>query len=350
MDGAGGPKPMKGQVSKSGIPVMGQSTSGQTVAIERAPSPASSLWVAIEEIRRLDDPALIVRRAIELGRDALGLKHARIVVLDPSRALMFGTWGMDLAGAVVDERDLVLDFGGSDLEALRRLEQEGAPFTVFDDGTRWVAKTPIRSMHETIAMLVNDAGTTGAGVDEAKQTSAAILCSTLGELLAPVRRRFMRSAPPGARGPETVVASAVALLERDPGLASKELAASLNVQLSYLRSIFKVLVGMSMTDYRNHLRLDRFQSLLAADPVNMKSAAHQAGFGSYAQFHRVFRSQVRLSPREYLRLSRLRCYDPGRHVDDAPGGRSSGRFVGLYGWQRAAARGAAAAPGGRGSP
>jgi AraC-like DNA-binding protein len=318
----------------------------------------------VEEIRRLGDPDLIVRRAIELGRDALGLTHARIVVLDPSRALMFGTWGMDLASAVVDERGLILELRESDLEAIRRLEQEGAPFTVFENhplldagggqprviGAGWVAKTPIRSMNETIAMFVNDAGMTGAGVDETKQTAAAILCSMLGELLAPVRRRFMRAAPPGARGPETVVASAVAMLERDPGLAGKELAASLNVQLSYLRSIFKVLVGMSVTDYRNQLRLDRLQSLLGRGAVNMKSAAHQAGFGSYAQFHRVFRAQVRMTPREYLRLSRLRCYAPGGHVDDAPGGRSSGRAVGLYGWQRAAARGTTASSGGRGSP
>jgi AraC-like DNA-binding protein len=325
------------------------------VSVGRRPRPranegVSSLWAALEELRMLGDPDLIVRRAIELGRDALGLRGGRIVVLDPSRALMFGTWGMDLSGAVVDERGLVLEFRGSDLEAVRRLEQEGAPFTVFDNGTGWVAKTPIRSMHETIAMLVNDGGMTGAEVEETKQTSAAILCSMLGELLAPVRRRFIRAAPSGARGPETVVASAIALLERDPGLAGKELAASLNVQLSYLRSIFKVLVGMSLTDYRNQLRLDRLQSLLASNAVNMKSAAHQAGFGSYAQFHRVFRAQVRMSPREYLRLSRLRCYDPGRHVDDAPGGRSSGRFVRLYGWHRATARGARTAPGGGGSP
>jgi AraC-like DNA-binding protein len=318
----------------------------------------------MEEIRTLDDPDLIVRRAIELGRDALGLRHARIFVLDPSGALMFGTWGMDLAGAVVEERELVLELRASDLEALRRWEQEGAPFTVFDDhpliddrdgqariiGKGWVVKTPIRSMRETIAMFVNDGGMTGAEIDETKQTSTAILCAMLGELLAPVRRRFMRSAPPGARGPESLVASAVAMLERDPGLAGKELAASLNVQLSYLRSIFKVLVGVSVTDYRNQLRLDRFQSQLTSDAVNLKSAAHQAGFGSYAQFHRVFCAHLHMSPREYLRLSRLRCYDPDRHVDDAPGGRSSGRLVGLYGWQCAAARGSSASPGGRGSP
>ncbi|HEY4186226.1 MAG TPA: AraC family transcriptional regulator [Polyangia bacterium] len=272
----------------------------------------------MEEIRALNDHDLIVRRAVELCRDTLGLRHARIGLLDRSLTSMRGTWGMDLSGAVIDERAVTLEIGGSDREAVRRLEHEGAHFTVFDHhpivdgrggqrhvvGTGWVAKTPIRSTREPIAMLVNDAGMTDAGVDEIKQTHAAILCSMLGELLAPTPRRFARSAPAEGRAPERVVASTVAMLERDPALAGKELAASLNVQLSYLSSVFRILVGMSVTDYRNQLRFARFQALLGRGGENVKSAARQAGFGSYAQFHRVFRAHARTSPREYLRRTR----------------------------------------------
>jgi AraC-like DNA-binding protein len=295
-----------------------RSTSGQTIAPERVRDPITSLWAAMEELRSVSDRDLIVRRAIELGRDALGLRHARIVLLDRPRALGLGTWGMDLSGAVVDEHGLTLDLGESDLEALRRREELGAHFTVFDRhplidgrggraqvvGAGWVAKTPIRSRDEAIAMFANDAGLTDAAVDETKQTYATILCSMLGELLAPVPRRSIRGAPPGGRPPEGVVASTIAMLERDPALGGKQLAAALDIRVSHLSSVFKILVGMSVTDYRNQLRFERFRSLLAGGAVNVKSAARQAGFGSYAQFHRVFRAHVRTSPRDYLRRAR----------------------------------------------
>lgn len=34
--------------------------------------------------------------------------------------------------------------------------------------------------------------------------------------------------------------------------------------------------------------------------TTLLEAALEAGFGSYAQFHRVFRAQVHASPRDYL--------------------------------------------------
>lgn len=274
----------------------------------------ASLLAALGEIRALDDCDLILRRAVELARDALGLKHARIVLLDHSRDSMHGTWGMDLAGAVVDERDLVFSRCRSDREAFRRLEHEGAYFTVFDDhpllegcggevravGRGWVVKTPIRATGAAIGLLVNDAGMTDAEVDESRQARAAILCSMLGEILAPAPRRSVRSAPPSARVPERLVAASVAMLDEDPALAGKELAAALNVRLPYLTAVFKIFMGMSLTDYRNQLRLHRFQALLERGARSLRGAARRAGFGSYAQFHRVFRARMRTSPREYL--------------------------------------------------
>jgi transcriptional regulator GlxA family with amidase domain len=67
-------------------------------------------------------------------------------------------------------------------------------------------------------------------------------------------------------------------------------------------------------EYRNRLRLDRFESLLGQGPANLLDAALEAGFGSYAQFHRVFRARLHASPRDYLRPAGgarrlLRSYD-----------------------------------------
>ena len=148
-----------------------------------------------------------------VARDRIGLKRAGIFVLDPSRNVMLGTWGMDLSCAVVDEHHVIYDLCETDQEALRRSEDEREPFTVFENcpiiehqggetriaGRGWVAKTPIRSStNAAIGMMFNDAGLTDAPVDETKQAHAAIFCSMLGSILDPWRGLpGRRTGPPG---------------------------------------------------------------------------------------------------------------------------------------------------------
>jgi AraC-like DNA-binding protein len=278
-----------------------------------------SLLAALEEIRLLHGASAILRRAVELARDAIGMTGVRILWLDRPRDLMLGTWGMAPSGNVVDEHDLVLAPSDADRSALRRLEQEGAYFTVFQGypplehhagqaqvvGRGWVAKTPIRATGTAIAMFTNGAGTndgmTDTQADEVKQAHAAILCSLLGEILTPIPRCLARPVGAGAPTPENLVASAVEMLDRDPALAGKQLAAALNTNLAHLTRAFRILMGMSLVDYRNRLRLRRFEGLLDRGGATLKAAVSEAGFGSYAQFHRVFRAHLGRSPREYLR-------------------------------------------------
>jgi AraC-like DNA-binding protein len=62
---------------------------------------------------------------------------------------------------------------------------------------------------------------------------------------------------------------------------------------------FRREVGVSLLDYRNRLRIERFLEL-ARESGNLLQAALDAGFGSYAQFHRVFRQQIGVTPKECL--------------------------------------------------
>jgi transcriptional regulator GlxA family with amidase domain len=71
--------------------------------------------------------------------------------------------------------------------------------------------------------------------------------------------------------------------------------------LSRLARVFKNEMQMSLVEYRNRLRLERFSVLVDAGGDNLLNAALEAGFGSYAQFHRTFRAIRGISPREYLR-------------------------------------------------
>ncbi len=276
----------------------------------------ASLLAAFDEIHGLDDPDLIIRRAVELCCERIGLVRAGIFVLDRARNLMLGTWGMDLNGVVVDEHQIMYDVSDTDREAFRRSDEEGAHFTVFENcpivehrmgktgiaGQGWVACTPIRSTRAPIGMLFNDAGISDGPVDEDKQAHAAILCSLIGTILDPVHGSLGRgSAPPGESRNRRLAAATVGMLAKDPALGGKEISDALDISLSRLARVFKSEMGMSLVEYRNRLRLDRFSVLLDRGRTNLLGAALAAGFGSYAQFHRVFRALRRVTPREYLR-------------------------------------------------
>jgi AraC-like DNA-binding protein len=205
-----------------------------------------------------------------------------------------------------------------DREAFRRAEEEGEHFTVFDDcpilahrgtettirGRGWVAWTPILSPHARIGMLFNDAGPGGAPVDAGKQAQAAILCSFLGTVLDPVRGAPAHGGPTGDDSPSArrLATSAAKILSAEPALGGSDIAARVGVSLGRLAHVFKTELGMSMVEYRNRVRLKRFTTLLDEGRHNLLETALAAGFGSYAQFHRVFRALRHVTPREYLRL------------------------------------------------
>lgn len=75
---------------------------------------------------------------------------------------------------------------------------------------------------------------------------------------------------------------------------------------SRLSHLFHEQTGLTLTAYRNRQRLERFLQLYGAGHRrDMQSTALAAGFGSYAQFHRVFTDLMGCGPRQYQR-QRLR--------------------------------------------
>ena len=295
--------------------ILGSDLPAPRVLNRAVPSSLLGLLSAFDEIRALDDPDAILRRAVELARDRIGLLRVAIFLLDRRRDLMLGAWGSDLEGRVVDEHQIMYAVSDVDREAFRRAQEEGAPFTVFDDcpivehrggrtsikGRGWVACTPIRSAHAVIGMLFNDAGLSGAPVDAARQAHAAILCSMLGAVLDPTRGlRGLGDVAFGESSGRGLAAAAAQLLAKEPGLGGGDIAARLDVTSGRLARVFKAETGLSLVDYRNQLRLERFGALVDAGHTNLLSAALTAGFGSYAQFYRVFSAQRGKTPRKYF--------------------------------------------------
>jgi transcriptional regulator GlxA family with amidase domain len=99
----------------------------------------------------------------------------------------------------------------------------------------------------------------------------------------------------------SLVAQALERLRTDPSVSRGELAEGLGVSPSKLGKAFRAQMGVAFVDYRNQLRLERFLKLVFPGGGNVSQAAKSAGFGSYAQFHRVFRALVGKSPKEYLK-------------------------------------------------
>ena len=301
--------------------ILGPKVPVPTVVNSSVRGKLAELLSAFDEILALDDPDAILRRAVELAHERIGLQRAGIFLLDRAHGRMLGTWGSDLHGKLADEHNIMYDVSATDREAFRRAEVEGEHFTVFDNcpivehhhsetrvvGRGWVACTPIRSARTTIGMLFNDTALSGAPVDEGKQAHAAILCSLLGTLLDPVRgHQADRAGADDTSAGNPMVTSAVAMLAKDPALGGKEIAAKLDLSLSRLARVFKSEMGMSLVEYRNRLRLDRFLVLVDRGGTNLLEAALTAGFGSYAQFHRVFRALRKTTPSEYLRTRQMR--------------------------------------------
>lgn len=98
-----------------------------------------------------------------------------------------------------------------------------------------------------------------------------------------------------------LVAEALDRLRHDPSVSRGALAEGLGVSPSKLGKAFRAQMGVAFVDYRNQLRLERFMKLVFPGGGNVSAAARSAGFGSYAQFHRVFRALVGKSPKEYLK-------------------------------------------------
>ncbi len=83
-------------------------------------------------------------------------------------------------------------------------------------------------------------------------------------------------------------------------LSEDELARRVGLSRSRLSRLFRLQTGVPLVQFRNRQRVDRFlQKYGGGQRTTMLEAALEAGFGSYAQFHRVFRQFTGRAPAEY---------------------------------------------------
>ncbi len=81
-----------------------------------------------------------------------------------------------------------------------------------------------------------------------------------------------------------------------------ELAHRAGLSAPRLSRLFKEQTGLAMVDFRNRQRVSRFLDIYGTgERQTILDAALEAGFGSYPQFHRVFKRVIGCAPGKYSR-------------------------------------------------
>jgi AraC-like DNA-binding protein len=259
----------------------------------------------------LDD---MLRHAVELIRDRLKVERVSIYLRDEKNGLMRGTFGTGPSGETVDERWHTHPVARKDCEALKLLLPQGRLWNYFEDvelraplprrqqvvGRGWTTATPLLAAGKVVGVMYADAALSGSAFDAERQAHAALLGASIANLVH-ARRPGLTSESSGRPGqPTRIVRRVLAAIEQDAGVRGQDLARDLGISPGHLARIFKTDLGVSFVEYRNRLRLRRFFERVEQGEANLVGAAQAAGFGSYAQFHRVYRQLLGSTPRDLI--------------------------------------------------
>ncbi len=90
-------------------------------------------------------------------------------------------------------------------------------------------------------------------------------------------------------------------IQEDPASSLSEIARRSGLSAGRLGRLFRQQTGRSIVDFRTEQKLERVDRIMRQDArSDLLHAALDAGFGSYSQFYRAFRSHYRMSPRQYF--------------------------------------------------
>jgi AraC-like DNA-binding protein len=271
---------------------------------------------AVDELAACREANGMLRLAIELARGRLGLERVGLFMRDRGcdRILMRGTWGTGARGEITDERGLFHEFAPREYHALLGSRLSGGfgqyrphaqlfatePGRTMVIGEGWVMATPLVAARDVVGVMYNDAALSHSPVDDGKQAAAAVFCTLLAVLYQSRRGGISWQPLPRKSGQGPLVERVLRALGEDLPVTGERLATELGVSPGHLARSFKREMGVSLVDYRNRLRLDRFFEAIhrRGGSGNLLDAALEAGFGSYAQFHRVYRKFLGTTPRD----------------------------------------------------
>ena len=234
-------------------------------AEERTQSTVKGLRAVVEaadELLRAPELDTFYRRAVELGREKLGLERCGLFLIDETQTYLLGTYGTDAHGQTIDEH------GAREPLALRvaLFQSDGKPWNVVSGewgywegdqhrefGGGWVVGTAIRSVRGPIGLMYNDAALTGAPVNDVLQETVAVYCSVVGNILE------RKQAEEAVRQLNTELERRVAERTAQLEAANQELEAFSYSVSHDLRAPLRGIDGFSrilLQDYAPHLDAD----------------------------------------------------------------------------------------------
>ncbi|HEX4342336.1 MAG TPA: helix-turn-helix transcriptional regulator [Verrucomicrobiae bacterium] len=135
----------------------------------------------------------------------------------------------------------------------------------------------------------------------ATQTSPGLFNAGLNYALLAAWQRFERAADVPVRDVHPAVERAARLIRSDSTtLNLSEIAQRSGLSAHRLSRLFKQQTGVALVDFRNRQRIEKFLQLYGTGQRRtMLDAALESGFGSYPQFHRIFKRLLGCSPVDY---------------------------------------------------
>jgi AraC-like DNA-binding protein len=161
-----------------------------------------------------------------------------------------------------------------------------------DDPSGWFSRRIGTGRARRLHMLFGE-------VSEAETRDAALANAGLAYLLAFAWRAFLDGdALDAGVAVHPAVRKVAQMLQTDPETGDLvRLADIADLSPAHLSRLFKAQIGISISRYRNQQRLRRFlMAYEGGERSTMLAAAMAAGFGSYAQFYRVFRAETGRTP------------------------------------------------------
>jgi len=138
---------------------------------------------------------------------------------------------------------------------------------------------------------------------------AGLFNAGLSYALLEAWRCFEHAADVPAQDVHPAVEKAARIIRDNPeSMSAEDLGRRAGLSPGRLSRLFKQQTGVALVDYRNRQRIERFLALYGAGQRRtMIDAALEAGFGSYPQFHRVFKRMIGCAPGSYKKwgLKRL---------------------------------------------
>ncbi len=106
-------------------------------------------------------------------------------------------------------------------------------------------------------------------------------------------------------GRKDVIEIAKAYLSQNENIKISEIAKKCHISESGLRKQFKDAVGVSLSEYRLNIKINKAKYLLESTAMSVKEISQKLNFFDEAYFCRIFKNHVGITPKKYSQNKKL---------------------------------------------